>query len=390
MKGQSFVSPLSLFKTVFTHRNNSTASLLFPHLNRSSPRHGSCMSMRAFWVLPKTKTVLTTALEANINDFLFTEQSQFDAWSTLGCFNSVLVNTDGDFDGGQVVKIHSAEDVDDLMRRAGPMMTIVMDPTDWKVIPAENLIASFQSTDTKLFAIVQTAEEAKAMFGMLQIGVDGVVLRSDDVNEVLAFAKLKRQLVDMVGQSIPGLSHATITNITPVGAGERVCVDTCSLLDVNEGMMVGNSCQAMFLVLSEAAEVDYVPSRPFRINAGPVHSYCMVPGGKTKYLSELQAGDEVLIAGNGGQTSRTAVVGRAKIETRPLLLVEVQPDTKSSSLCSFFVQNAETVRLAVVDSNGEPAMKGVTTLQPGDQLIMKTDEKARHIGIAIEESLLEK
>ena len=53
-----------------------------------------------------------------------------------------------------------------------------------------------------------------------------------------------------------------------------------------------------------------------------VHAYVALPGGRTGYLSELRSGSEVLVADAGGRT-RTALVGRAKIERRPLLLVEV-------------------------------------------------------------------
>lgn len=56
---------------------------------------------------------------------------------------------------------------------------------------------------------------------------------------------------------------------------------------------------------------------------GPVHSYVAVPGGKTCYLSELKAGKEVLVVNQNGQ-QRTAIVGRVKIETRPLVLVEAK------------------------------------------------------------------
>lgn len=34
-------------------------------------------------------------------------------------------------------------------------------------------------------------------------------------------------------------------------------------------------------------------TRPFRINAGPVHSYTLLADGSTKYLAELEAGDQV-------------------------------------------------------------------------------------------------
>lgn len=73
----------------------------------------------------------------------------------------------------------------------------------------------------------------------------------------------------------------------------------------------------------QCLESGYINSRPFRINAGPVHAYAQAPGGRTAYLSELRSGASVLIADASGLT-RTGVVGRVKIEARPLVLVEAQ------------------------------------------------------------------
>lgn len=56
---------------------------------------------------------------------------------------------------------------------------------------------------------------------------------------------------------------------------------------------------------------------------GPVHAYVAVPGGKTCYLSELKSGKEVILVDQKGH-QRTAIVGRVKIETRPLILVEAK------------------------------------------------------------------
>ena len=56
---------------------------------------------------------------------------------------------------------------------------------------------------------------------------------------------------------------------------------------------------------------------------GPVHAYVAVPGGKTCYLSELRSGKEVIVVDQSGN-QRSAVVGRVKIETRPLILVEAK------------------------------------------------------------------
>lgn len=49
-----------------------------------------------------------------------------------------------------------------------------------------------------------------------------------------------------------------------------------------------------------------------------MHAYVHGPGGRTAYLSELASGSDVVVAdANGAQ--RSAVVGRVKIETRPLV-----------------------------------------------------------------------
>lgn len=83
-------------------------------------------------------------------------------------------------------------------------------------------------------------------------------------------------------RSLTNTHNDQVTEVSSVGMGDRVCVDTCSLLGEDEGMLVGSAGQGLFLVLSEAAQSDYVASRPFRVNAGPVHSYCLCPDGKTR------------------------------------------------------------------------------------------------------------
>ena len=79
---------------------------------------------------------------------------------------------------------------------------------------------------------------------------------------------------------------------------------------------------------------------------GPVHAYVAVPGGKTSYLSELKAGKEVTVVDQKGQ-QRTAIVGRVKIETRPLILVEAKVSFKfckeERNLSSDNISNPMTV-----------------------------------------------
>lgn len=138
----------------------------------------------------------------------------------------------------------------------------------------------------------------------------------------------------------------------------------------------------MFLVHSESLESEYVASRPFRVNAGPVQAYVMVPGNKTRYLAELEAGDEVLIVNQDG-TTRQSIVGRCKIEKRPLLLLEAEyEDVKIKSL----LQNAETIRVVSADDEAV----SVSDLKPGDKVKVFIDESARHFGMAIDETIIEK
>lgn len=46
-------------------------------------------------------------------------------------------------------------------------------------------------------------------------------------------------------------SSATVTRVTPLDMGDRVCVDLCSKMTPGEGMLVGNFCRTLFLVHSE-------------------------------------------------------------------------------------------------------------------------------------------
>jgi 3-dehydroquinate synthase II len=108
----------------------------------------------------------------------------------------------------------------------------------------------------------------------------------------------------------------------------------------------------------------------------------MTPGNKTKYLSELETGDEVLTVDQEGNT-RTAIVGRVKIEKRPLMLVEADYE---GVVLRTLLQNAETIRL--VGEDGNPI--SVANLKVGDKIMVYLDPNARHFGMAIEESIIEK
>ena len=254
---------------------------------------------------------------------------------------------------------------------------LVVIGTDWKVIPLENLIAGLQKLDVEIIAGVQNSEEAKLALETLEHGSDGVLLDTENLSEIKKVTAVR----DRSGMENIPLVKATVTKVKPVGMGDRVCVDTASLMVPGEGMLIGSQSNGLFLVHSESEESPYVAARPFRVNAGAVHAYIRV-GEKTRYLSELASGDEVLIVDSEGET-RPAVVGRVKIERRPLMLVEAEVEgTRIKTL----LQNAETIKL--VGSDGKPVP--VTALKEGDEVMVYFEATARHFGIKIEETIIEK
>lgn len=249
--------------------------------------------------------------------------------------------------------------------------------TDWKVIPLENLIAGLQKIDVEIIAGVRNAQEAKLALETLEHGSDGVLLDTDNLSEIKKVISVRERS----GMEKIPLVKATITKVKPVGMGDRVCVDTASLMIPGEGMLIGSQSNGLFLVHSESEESPYVAARPFRVNAGAVHAYIRV-GEKTRYLSELASGDEVLIVDSEGET-RPAVVGRVKIERRPLMLVEAEVE---GTMIKTLLQNAETIKL--VGGDGKPVP--VTALKEGDEVMVYFEAAARHFGIKIEETIIEK
>ena len=247
---------------------------------------------------------------------------------------------------------------------------------DWKIIPLENLIAEV-SGRSKLLARTSSFEESRAALATLEIGVDGVALSSGNLEDVLKTRELLTEEQDTVS-----MTNAKVTRVKPVGIGSRVCVDTCEIIRANEGLLTGCSSQALFLVEGEVHSSPHIEPRPFRVNAGPVSLYVLTPRARTRYLSELSAGDSILLVDNAGRT-RTVDLARVKIERRPMVLVEAQTGRRTVKT---ILQNAETVRLITPDGSTR-----VSELKPGDQVLVRLEKGGRHTGTRIpEEMIIEK
>ena len=248
---------------------------------------------------------------------------------------------------------------------------------DWQIIPLENLIARI-GEETDIVAGVRTAAEAETAFETLELGADAVLLDTDDPDEIRATVEAR----DATERETLELQHATVTAIEQTGSADRVCVDTASMLDHDEGMLVGSMSRGLFFVHGETADSPYVASRPFRVNAGAVHAYVRAPNGETKYLSELGSSDEVQVVDTDGNT-RTTIVGRVKIEQRPMFRLEAE--THDGDRVETLLQNAETIKIATGEGR-----KAVTDLREGDEVLLYYEDVARHFGEEVEESIIEK
>lgn len=328
--------------------------------------------------LESRRKVVSAALEQGFSEMVLDDENP--ELRRLGRFNEIrLIGDRFTFEGreiGQLVRIRGPEDERDVRGLRGKVDHLVVSTEDWKVIPLENLIAHFQGSGTKLMAQVSDFKDAKLFLETMETGVDGLLFCPESPSQL---TELRRYLE--MQSPIISLTRGEVVSIRQLGLGDRVCVDTCSMLDLGEGMLVGNSSAGLFLMHSESVESGYVEPRPFRVNAGPVHAYILLPDGKTKYLSELKAGSEVLAVNQDGKT-RIVVVGRVKVERRPLLLIEAEANGKRFGT---IVQNAETIRL--VSGEGH---KSISELKLGDPVLLHLEEGGRHFGMKIKETIMER
>ncbi len=330
--------------------------------------------MKTVWIkaIPWKKESVTTALESGA-DAVMVPKGCSSKVKKLGVITTIA--EDGDLKLGKDVvewEIRSKADEEKILSLSRRSKVIVK-TRDWTVIPLENLIAQ----TSNLIVEVKTAREAKTVLKVLEKGVDGVILNTRDLSEI-------KKTVAQIKESSERIALQTvqITRVETLGMGDRVCIDTCSNMAIGEGMLVGNSSSGLFLVHAESVQNPYVEPRPFRVNAGPVHAYVRVPEGKTRYLSELRSGDEVTIVNYKGHC-QNSIVGRIKVEKRPLMFIEAEHRQKTIAT---ILQNAETIRLT--QPNGSPI--SVVELKKGSKVQAFLEEAGRHFGMKIKESITEK
>lgn len=166
--------------------------------------------------------------------------------------------------------------------------------------------------------------------------------------------------------------------IMEMGIGTRVEIDFIDVLNENEGILVGNTGQGYVRVLAECRQTDTYPPRPFRVNAGAIHQYIYIGDSKTKYLSDIKAGDSIFVT--DGINDRQVIVGRVKIEKREFIRILFD------SSISATLQKADSIFIA-----GENGAVHLMDINADSCIETYTDIGfARHKGELIDEEIIEK
>ncbi|HXW67236.1 MAG TPA: 3-dehydroquinate synthase II [Thermoplasmata archaeon] len=278
--------------------------------------------------------------------------------------------------GLPVVTVGDESALDAATRGAPDQGVLVIEWTGDRVIPLENAIAS-RGRRYALWVYARGPLEVPGALGALEHGADRVFVEVRSPEEV----DLLESIVEGPLPSHLDWARVPVRASRPVGVGDRVIVDTTSLLRPAEGLLVGSAAAFLFHIASEAVGSQFSRPRPFRVNAGAAHSYVLMADGSTRYLSELGAGDAVLVAEPTG-SNRSVRVGRIKIERRPFVVVHADDAGTDRTV---FLQEAETVRLST-----ESGRIATTDLRAGAVVHGVKLPPARHLGRAIEETIEER
>lgn len=278
---------------------------------------------------------------------------------------------------GSYVEIVDADSLELACEAARTELWSLLNFRDPTKIPLEIVIAAAAGAKGAIIVTVADAEEAEIVFGVLELGSEGVMMAGRRVGDAAGLAESALTDTDEIG-----LVELEIVATTHIGMGDRACVDTCSYLRPDEGILVGSHSKGMILCVSETHPLPYMQTRPFRVNAGAIHSYTVAGGGRTHYLSELHAGSKVLAVDVKGR-SRLVSVGRVKIESRPLISIDAVH--ANGQRVNLILQDDWHVR--VLGPGG--AVLNSTELKPGDVVLGHLPTADRHVGYPIDEFCLE-
>lgn len=279
---------------------------------------------------------------------------------------------------GIYIKLNDKESMDRSIELSEKYSPIVIEFESETNIPLELILAYSQKNDSVICKKIGNYEDGWIATMTMEMGSHAVLLSSQDINEI---SKLRSKLDNLNNDNID-IVEMKVLEIKHIGMGDRVCIDTVSKLDNDEGMIIGSTSNGGILVSSETHFLPYMDLRPFRVNAGAIHSYVVCPDNKTKYLSELKGGDEVLVTNSKGRT-RAVAVGRIKMEKRPLLMIRAMLNDEEVNV---IVQDDWHIR--ILGENGQP--RNSVLLKKDDIVLGYIMKPGRHLGVEIDETIIEK
>ncbi|MFB7501984.1 3-dehydroquinate synthase II [Streptomyces broussonetiae] len=298
--------------------------------------------------------------------------------------NMVIARTPADIPAARAVtgsrgfgvrcEIIDGDTMNEAADLSGKVDTVVAVFADETNIPLELLLAKAQGTRTGVVKQLLNTAEAHTVAGVLETGPAGLMVSAEHLPAV----DLVTEVVTRHGQVHKDLVELEVVRAEPIGMGHRGCIDTTTLFGEDEGMIIGSTSSGGILVCAEVHYLPYMKLRPFRVNAGAVHSYVFGVE-NTDYISDLQAGERAhAVAADG--TFREVGIGRIKTEVRPLRLIEARHGDVTVNV---ILQDDWHVR--VMGSDGKP--KPLTEVTPGSTLLGLITEPGRHVGIKVSEHI---
>ncbi len=251
------------------------------------------------------------------------------------------------------------------------------DPTN---IPLELVIASLQTSKTILVKEIEdeAIDDAIVTLGVMEVGAEGILFTPKDHGTLDGFLERWKKTNE---KTIP-VATGEVVRTRPIGMGYRSCIDLVTLFAPTEGMIVGSTSQGGILCCPEVFYLPYMELRPFRVNAGAVHSYVYNLNNSTHYMTELRAGSPVMVTDASGRV-RQSYVGRMKTEVRPLRLIEAK--FEEDRMVNLLLQDDWHVR--IYSDDAKPL--NITELKPGTKILGHVSEPGRHVGIKVSEHILE-
>ncbi|MDG6932569.1 MAG: hypothetical protein JRN00_06145, partial [Nitrososphaerota archaeon] len=142
--------------------------------------------------------------------------------------------------------VTTGEDVEKIKKAVeSGVKSLKIETSDWRVIPLENII-SWISGKAALYADARSVEDAVMLGGVLERGVDGIIISPKSVDDLASYADALG-----IGRSAVKLVDAQVESVKVVGNGSRACIDTAEMLREGEGMLVGSFSSFLFLVHAE-------------------------------------------------------------------------------------------------------------------------------------------